>query len=337
MLLQVLYAVAEANEQHEFVLLTQPFMTELLVNSPDNVEAMAIDVRGEERSLLGLLRYGGRLHRENFDAVLDLHDVLRSKLLRTYLWATGVPFLHLKKPRRERKHLLQYGYRSDADAVPPMWQLYLRVFHLAGLKVPESIPPIAIHPLQQEAFERRYPSLAKVEHERLRLGIAPFASSPAKTYDLEKMKEVLRGLVATGRFDIFLFGGRGREQATLESWASELEGVRSVAGQLDLSDELLLIGSLHGMVSMDSANMHLASLMGIRVISVWCCTHPAAGFLGIGQHLEDCAQPADAPHRPCSIFGDNKTCRTGADYACSRAIPAETLLKAVLQLLPENE
>ena len=27
MLLQVLYAVAEANEQHEFVLLTQPFMT----------------------------------------------------------------------------------------------------------------------------------------------------------------------------------------------------------------------------------------------------------------------------------------------------------------------
>ena len=86
MLLQVLYAVAEANEQHEFVLLTQPFMTELLVNSPDNVEAMAIDVRGEERSLLGLLRYGGRLHRENFDAVLDLHDVLRSKLLQ------GCPF-----------------------------------------------------------------------------------------------------------------------------------------------------------------------------------------------------------------------------------------------------
>lgn len=336
MLLQVLYAVARANEQHEFVLLTQPFMTELLVNSPDNVEAMAIDVRGEERSLLGLLRYGGRLHRERFDAVLDLHDVLRTKLLRSYLWATGVPFLHLVKPRRERKRLLRLGYRSAEDAVPPMWQLYLKVFQLAGLSIPEQIPPIGIHPLQLEAFERRYPDLAKVDYSRLRLGLAPFASSTSKTYDLGQMHSVLKHLAESGRFDIFLFGGRGKEQALLETWAGELPGVRSVAGQLDLSDELLLIGSLRAMVSMDSANMHLASLMGIRVISVWCCTHPAAGFLGIGQELSDCLQPIGLSRRPCSIFGDNKTCRSGADHACSRSLPPEAIISAVEQLLPET-
>ena len=61
MLIQVLYAVARANEQHEFILLTQPFLTELLLDAPDNVEAMAIDIRREEHSFLGLVRYAQRL------------------------------------------------------------------------------------------------------------------------------------------------------------------------------------------------------------------------------------------------------------------------------------
>ena len=86
------------------------------------------------------------------------------------------------------------------------------------------------------------------------------------------------------------------------------------------------------MISMDSANMHLASMVGTRVFSVWCCTHPAAGFLGIGQRLEDCLQPEDAPRRPCSIFGDNKHCHTGPDFACSRALRPERILEAVLTL-----
>lgn len=333
MLLQVLYAVARANEQHEFVLLTQPLMTELLIDAPDNVEAMAIDIRGEEGKLLGLLRYAGRLRREHFDAVLDLHDVLRTKLLRAYLWMTGVPFLHLKKPRRERKHLLQHGYRSEEDAVPAMWGLYLRVFQLAGLDVPEEVPPIPRHPLLEQAFARRYPELARLDHQRVRIGIAPFASTAAKTYDLERMRAVIEALAATERFDLFLFGGRGREQKLLEEWAGGRPHVRSIAGQLDLSDELLLISSLRAMVAMDSANMHLASLVGTRVLSVWCCTHPAAGFLGIGQRLEDCLQPEGLAHRPCSIFGDNKVCRSAPATTCSTSLPPEAITQAVLALL----
>lgn len=100
MLIPLLYAVARANEQHEFILLTQPFFTELLLDAPDNVEGMAIDIRrGEERSFLGLLRYARRLRHEHFDAVLDLHDVLRTKVLRSILRLTGVPTQHLIKPR----------------------------------------------------------------------------------------------------------------------------------------------------------------------------------------------------------------------------------------------
>ena len=81
------------------------------------------------------------------------------------------------------------------------------------------------------------------------------------------------------------------------------------------------------MLSMDSANMHLASLVGTRVVSVWGATHPYAGFLGWGQRMEDCVQK-DLPCRPCSIYG-SKPCRYG-DFRCLNSITPEEIVRAVL-------
>ena len=195
MLLRLLYAVARANEQHDFILLAQPFMTKLLVDPPDNLEAMAIDTRREERSLLGLMRYARRLRLERFDAVLDLHDVLRSKFLRRYLSLWGIPVRHLVKPRRERRALLHRPAGVPIQPVPPMWTLYRKVFVEAGLEVPDLPPPIALHPSLLETFARLHPELVQTPRGRLRLGIAPFASTAAKTYAPERMKEVLAALV----------------------------------------------------------------------------------------------------------------------------------------------
>lgn len=78
-----------------------------------------------------------------------------------------------------------------------------------------------------------------------------------------------------------------------------------------LREELILMSNLDVMVSMDSANMHLASLTGTPVVSVWGATHPYAGFLGCNQKEENAVQ-VSMPCRPCSIFG-NKPCQRG-DY-----------------------
>ena len=93
-----------------------------------------------------------------------------------------------------------------------------------------------------------------------------------------------------------------------------------------LAAELELMRGLDVMLSMDSANMHLASLVGTRVVSVWGATHPYAGFLGWGQRAEDCVQK-DLPCRPCSIYG-SKPCRYG-DYRCLNSITPEEIVKAV--------
>jgi ADP-heptose:LPS heptosyltransferase len=83
------------------------------------------------------------------------------------------------------------------------------------------------------------------------------------------------------------------------------------------------------MVSMDSANMHIESLVGTPVISIWGATSPLAGFLGWRQKEEDCVQlPLDC--RPCSIFG-NKPCRSG-DYKCMKIEP-QTVVEKIKQRL----
>ena len=92
----------------------------------------------------------------------------------------------------------------------------------------------------------------------------------------------------------------------------------------ELAEELDMIRGLRVMVSMDSANMHLASLVGTRVVSIWGATHPNAGFLGIGQSESDCVQ-RDLKCRPCSVYG-NKRCKYG-DYRCLDIEPEEIVAR----------
>lgn len=81
---------------------------------------------------------------------------------------------------------------------------------------------------------------------------------------------------------------------------------------------------------MDSAGMHLASLMGIKVISIWGATHPNAGFLGYGQQEHDCIQ-IDLHCRPCSVYG-NKPCYRG-DFACMQGINSGIIIAQIKETL----
>ena len=122
---------------------------------------------------------------------------------------------------------------------------------------------------------------------------------------------------------IVLFGSK-EEAQVLDAWAKKYQNVASVAGKYSLREELEQMRGLRVMVTMDSANMHLASLVGTRVVSIWGATHPKAGFMGLGQNADQCIQ-RDIPCRPCSIYGKKK-CKFG-DYRCMDITPEEIVEK----------
>jgi ADP-heptose:LPS heptosyltransferase len=101
-----------------------------------------------------------------------------------------------------------------------------------------------------------------------------------------------------------------------------------------MNEELILMSHLDVMLSMDSANMHLASLTGIPVVSIWGATHPYAGFMGWNQTRDNAIQ-TDLDCRPCSIFGQ-KPCKRG-DYACMNMIKPETVVEKINTLLQTKQ
>ena len=192
-----------------------------------------------------------------------------------------------------------------------------------------------------------------------RIGLAPFAAHQGKIYPVERMERVIELLIER-RPDcrIILFGGGGKEMEQMTAWAEKYSNVELAStlseklrvksekfhaddiqsnGNLNSSlstlhsslyHELQLMKTLDVMVSMDSGNMHMASLMGTRVVSIWGATHPWAGFLGWGQSEADCVQRHDLKCRPCSIYG-NKPCLRG-DMECMN-ISEEEIVEKILK------
>ena len=87
------------------------------------------------------------------------------------------------------------------------------------------------------------------------------------------------------------------------------------------------MSQLDVMYSMDSANMHLASLVNTQVVSFWGATHPYAGFMGWNQCLENVVQVDELTCRPCSIYGQ-KTCYR-KDYACLNRITPKQIINRI--------
>ena len=128
---------------------------------------------------------------------------------------------------------------------------------------------------------------------------------------------------------IFLFGGGAHEQEVLERWAGKYPCATSLAGKrYGFPAELALFNHLDAVVSMDSANMHLAAIAGAPTISIWGATHPYCGFRGWRQSDDDTIQlPIEC--RPCSVFGD-KPCYRG-DHLCMNAIKPDLIYSRLMK------
>ena len=82
--------------------------------------------------------------------------------------------------------------------------------------------------------------------------------------------------------------------------------MRSLAGKLSLDEELDVISNLNIMVSMDSANAHIAAMLNVEVLTIWGVTHPYAGFYPYNQNINNAllADREKFPEIPTSIYGN---------------------------------
>lgn len=292
-----------------------PFFTNI-----ENCEFIGADLNGEHKGFTGLYRlFTSISNKQKIDAIADLHSVVRTHVLKFFFTLTGKRIFTIYKGRAEKKKLTT-KQKSNFHPLKSGFQRYADVFEDIGYS-------INLQPSLLKKTTLHLPDNAKVyfEHKQC-IGIAPFAKHAEKMYDANKMKLVVDELSKLN-INILLFGGGTQEKNILDSWINENHpNVINITGKFNLQEELAIISHLKLMCSMDSANMHLASMYNIPVVSIWGATHPYAGFLGWGQSDENVVS-IDLPCRPCSVYG-NKKCWRG-DHACMEQISPEKIISRI--------
>ena len=329
MTVPVVYSLARQYPNLRITMLSKPFARPFFENLAPNVGFMAADIKNEYHGVRGLNALYRRLAAKNFTAVADFHSVLRSDYLRMRFNINHYRVESIDKHRIGKSKLIAENCKELIQQ-PTAFQNYADVLEKLG------------YPVKLE-----FKSLFSPEGGNLRLlsdkigdkrpfqqwiGIAPFAAHEGKMYPLPLMKHVIRMLVNNHpSCRIFLFGGGDDEMKLLDEISSESKQIVNASRLMNgLQQELILMSHLDVMVSMDSANMHLASLVNTPVVSIWGSTHPFAGFMGWNQSMDNVVQ-ADLPCRPCSIYG-NKPCLRG-DWACMHNISPEVVVEHIERIL----
>ena len=339
MMAPVLSQYALQHPDDELTVLSKPFHAPLFDDIAPNVYFLGRDPKRDYKGIRGLYRLFKELHQMHFDLVIDMHDVLRTKVLRKFFRLHGYEVRKIDKHRSLRRKITAAEDKKQLQRLPTAFENYSEALGASSeelrVKSEESRADSSFCELSLD--ESNSNSSLFTLHSSLTIGLAPFAAHQGKIYPVERMEKVIALLIdRLPQCRIVLFGGGGKERDKMEEWADKFDNVvlaseeikeRGLNFSSPLKNELELMKTLDVMVSMDSANMHLASLVGTRVVSIWGATHPWAGFLGWGQSEADCVQRQDLKCRPCSIYG-NKPCRRG-DMECMNIEPS----KVVEQLL----
>ena len=304
MLVPIVKQLTLAYPNWHITMLSRQQTAPLFNDMPNNVHFVGADLKGKHKGIKGLNLLLHDIHYQQFDAIADMHNVLRSKWLCWRMRLMGKRVATLCKGRWQ-KWLLTHT--ASNKPLLPTTQRYMRVLQQLGFSFSLSCPSLS------QPLRRGY-------------GIAPFAAHKGKIYPLDKMEVVVRELAKSGE-SIYLFGAGKKEKEILDAWDEKYENVYSLVGKYTMDEEIAFMRTLRLMLTMDSANMHLASIAGTRVLSIWGATHPNAGFLGYGQSVRDCIQQNNQPCRPCSIYG-NRKCKWG-DYRCLDIAPHEIVEKLI--------
>jgi ADP-heptose:LPS heptosyltransferase len=298
-----LRAFAYQYPQIKVTIISRPFFKPFFDGIPQ-VSFFEFDEKNRHKGLFGLLRLFQDLQQLDIDAFADLHNVLRSKIIRTLFALSGKKAAEINKGREGIKALI----RSENKILKPLASILERhaeVFRELGFVVVfSSRNSETIFP-EKVVLKEDITAIIGMGNQKL-IGIAPFAQYDSKIYPLDLMRIVIETLAKNTNIKILLFGGGKKEVKILDFLSEHKINVINVAGKINLKKELELISNLDVMLSMDSGNGHIAAMLGVKVITLYGATHPFAGFSPFNQPIENAlvSDRMKYPLLPTSVYGN---------------------------------
>lgn len=146
------------------------------------------------------------------------------------------------------------------------------------------------------------------------------------------------GFIGTGRklkeqgYSVIVMGGPGEEELS-ERIASQIPGVRSLAGKSSIFESALMIAHAALVVGNDSASTHLAAVCETPLIAVFGPTILEFGYRPWSQEAY-VVETLGLKCRPCGKHG-HKVCPIGT-HICMKQIEADRVVNVAKTILPRS-
>ena len=319
MTIPVLQQALRENPNLEIVLLTQSTFAPLFEhNERLIVHSVALS---QFNGLLGLWRLVRQLKSTyTIHQVADLHDVLRSRIIRFLFRLSGKPVFSIKKDRGAKHDIL-----TTKKTTPLIHTTvrYRQVFENAGFSMsaqPFPLPAVSMSLADQKTIDNYLQPFTPPF-----VAFAPFAKHATKTLPLDHCSQLIAALSTS--HTVFLLGGK-EDQPTLAK-LTEKHTRTVVVSDLSFIQQVGLMQRMKAVITMDSANMHLAAIQQVPVVSIWGATHQCFGFNGVQTDPNGIVETTlSLPCRPCSVFG-NKPCTNKQEpMQCMKSITTEQIVQA---------
>ncbi len=297
----------------------------LLANHPQ-IDEVACYHR--QQGFQGLLQLAHQLRRQRPQLAIDLHNSLRSRLLRLL---TGGRWLVYNKRSFQRWLLAVWGwdtypatFNKQADFLAP----------LLPWGVQDDGRGTEIHPQHLAAdsrFNKKFASeIQWIKHCRSPLlGAAPVAAWHLKRWPLNHMKTLLQDFITQCGGKVMLFGGADEPQLNL--LAQQLgPSALNLAGRTNLLESAWFASQTGLMVANDTGMAHIAEAVGVDTLVLFGPTTEHWGYFP--QRPSSRVLQHQLPCRPCTRTGKGN-CHHPWQKACLDAITPQIALKQVRHML----
>ncbi len=275
----------------------------------------------------GLRELKRKLRRERYDLVIDLHNSLRSRYLRSMRGVGSIVVVDKRIP--ERTMLVKFKKNTYREIVP-VASRYLETVQEWGVQNDRKGPEVHIPDEVLFAVSGKMGRLKLNRFEHV-IGLCPFARHATKEWPAERFVWVGAKAASDLNAAIMIFGGNAdRERSlplarALASGAGE-ERIINMTGELSLLESAAAMQFCDAILTNDSGLMHLAAAMEKKVVALFGSTVEEFGFFPAGSQAK-VLERKGLYCRPCSHIG-LKRCPE-KHFRCMNEIGVEEVFTAV--------
>ena len=273
-------------------------------------------------SIYKLILVGNYLNNCSFDMVVDMHDSLRSKIVRNRI-RSGTHF-YLKKPRWKRFKLFEF-HKNDFNKDFSQLKLFHSV--IKDILSQKHHSPTSLFVSDNEKEEAKLLlSDNGIKGEQYIVCI-PGAGWKNKTWETEKYLELFKYFMENN-FEIILLGSK--KDVICNDCESENNSLINMAGKTEFRQSLAIISQAQLGIGSDTGFVHAAEALGIPVVMFLGPTSTETGA-GVTKTMSKNIQLSHIWCRPCSQNG-SRPCYRNERY-CMNEIQPDAVINQIKEMI----